>query len=221
MVHNFDLIKQTVLRSPLLKFPDFNQPFYLATDASQLGIGGVLYQPKAGTHEITADNIVAIASKILNEGQQHFSTFKKELLGVIYCLRQYHAYLWGRMDTVVYTDHKPLTYMFTAPNPSVTLQNWMDILLDYCFEIRYRPGITNVLPDHLSRVLTRRYGDNTQPWGVPSNITFNLLPEELDAGEGPSTNIPSDVVAGNSNNSNIQQRAVLRSQRRQALAPPS
>lgn len=223
MVTHFDLLKKAVLRAPFLKFPDFNRPFYLATDASQLGIGGVLYQPKEGTDDIAPDNIVAIASRILNEGQQRYSTFKKELLGVIFCLRQFHTYLWGRLDTVVYTDHKPLTYMFTAPNPSVTLQNWMDILLDYSFEIRYRPGMTNVLPDHLSRVLTRRYGDSTQPWGVPLNITFKLSPEELVAGEGSGTAtiIPSDVIAGNSNSGNnnsgnsntIQQRAVRRSQR--------
>ena len=45
LIECFETIKLALARAPILKFPDFNRPFYLATDASQTGVGGVLYQP--------------------------------------------------------------------------------------------------------------------------------------------------------------------------------
>lgn len=182
MLRHFNLLKDAMVRAPFLRYPDYSRPFYIATDASQLGIGGVLYQPSEGDNEdITANNIVGIASKIISGSQLNYSTFKRELLAVIFCLNHFKRYIWGRVDTVVYTDHKPLKYMFECPNPSVTLQSWMDILLEHCIEIRYRPGVANVLPDALSRVYADRYVDRN--WGVPNGITWNIRPEDLDKGD--------------------------------------
>ena len=180
---HFEQLKIAVANPPFLRFPDFSRPFYLGTDASQLGVGGVLYQPKDGDQDIRPDNIVAIVSKVLSGPQLNYSAFKRELLALVFCLRQFHQYIWGRTDTVVYTDHKPLTYMFTVSNPSVTLQAYLDVILEHCLEVRYRPGVANVLPDFLSRVYGRRYDIERAPWGVPANIRFNILPEELDKGE--------------------------------------
>ncbi len=93
-IHQFETIKHAVTHAPQLRFPDFNKPFYLATDASCVGIGGVLYQPSDDDHEdITRDNIVAICSKKLNPCQRRYSTYKKELYGVVYCMRQFHQYM--------------------------------------------------------------------------------------------------------------------------------
>ena len=41
----WDVVKRAFATAPFLKFPDFNKRFVIATDASQTGIGGVLYQP--------------------------------------------------------------------------------------------------------------------------------------------------------------------------------
>jgi hypothetical protein len=183
MERHFEQLKSAVAHPPFLCFPDFSRPFYIGTDASQLGVGGVLYQPKDGEEDIRPENIVAIVSKVLSGAQLNYSAFKRELMALVFCLRQFHQYIWGRTDTVIYTDHKPLTYMFTVPNPSVTLQAYMDVILEHCLEVRYRPGVANVLPDCLSRVYARRYDVEKAPWGIPSNIKFNILPEELDKGE--------------------------------------
>ena len=168
LIECFDTLKLAIARAPILKFPDFNRPFYLATDASQTGVGGVLYQPETGNDDITGDNIVAICSRKLNQCQQRYSVYKKELFGVIYCLRQFHSYLWGRTDVVVYTDHKPLIYMFESKELSVSLQQWLDVILDYSFTIRYRMGIMNVLPDMLSRMFVSLYEGAAWGTGVPA-----------------------------------------------------
>ena len=84
---SFDTLKQAVCNAPFLQFPDFSLPFHVATDASNTGIGGVLYQPKLVGEHITADNIVAIFSKVLTECQRRYPAYKKELLGIVSCLR--------------------------------------------------------------------------------------------------------------------------------------
>ena len=40
-IHAWDTVKRAVMTAPQLRFPDFNKTFYLATDASSVGIGGV------------------------------------------------------------------------------------------------------------------------------------------------------------------------------------
>ncbi len=164
---SFAVVKNAFASAPLLAYPDYNKAFYIACDASNLGVGGVLYQPQPGDDgNITPNNIVAICSKKLNPSQQNYSVYKKELYGVIYSLRKFHSYVWGRVDTVLYTDHKPLTYLFQSTNLCVALQQWLDVILDYKFEIRYREGVLNILPDMLSRMYVSTYRGRT--WGVPN-----------------------------------------------------
>ena len=166
--NDFEIIKQAVANAPFLKLPDFNQRFAIATDASNSGVGGVLYQPKPNdNNEIKSDNIVMICSKILNQSQTHYSTYKKELFAIVYCLRKFHSYVYGRQFDL-YTDHKPLTFIFTSEKLSVPLQQWLDVIISYSFRIRHREGILNVVPDMLSRMYASAYKRST--WGVPKHI---------------------------------------------------
>jgi RNase H-like domain found in reverse transcriptase/Integrase core domain/Integrase zinc binding domain/Reverse transcriptase (RNA-dependent DNA polymerase)/Chromo (CHRromatin Organisation MOdifier) domain len=166
---SFELTKEAILRAPFLRFPDFDRPFYIASDASNSGIGGVLYQPHGGDDgNITSNNIVMICSKVLSKSQRNYPAYKKELCAIVYCLRQFHSFVWGRTDLVIYTDHKPLIYMFSQTELSVALQQWMDVLCDYCFDIRHRPGVLNVMPDALSRMHAARYDGDA--WGVPTKM---------------------------------------------------
>ena len=167
---SFQTLKKALVSAPILRFPNFSRPFYIASDASNLGCGGVLYQPDDGCDAVTPTNIVAICAKKWGTSQKRYSAYKKELFGLVYCLRKFHQYIWGRTDTVVYTDHKPLTYMFSQPELPVVLEQWMDLILDYSFAIRHRPGILNVVPDQLSRMFAAQYHNSV--WGIPSNIRF-------------------------------------------------
>lgn len=176
---SWELFKRAFASAPLLSFPDFNKRFVLATDASQTGIGGVLYQPNDENDTITADNIVAICSKQLNATQQNYPVYKKELWGLIYCLRKFHTFLWGRRDVKVLTDHKPLVHIMSQKNMTVALQQWMDVILDYDLTIQYRPGVLHVVPDALSRMYTSAYQDRNVPWGTLTNIHFlNVVNDE-------------------------------------------
>jgi hypothetical protein len=180
LLTSFAVVKEALLRSPVLSFPDFTRPFHIATDASQTGIGGVLFQPRFSDEHITPTNIVALVSKKLQPTQQRWPAYRKELYGIVYSLRRFHAYIWGRTDLVLHTDHKPLTHMFSSAELSHPLQQWLDTILDYQFIIVHRDGILNVIPDAISRMFHTAY--STAPvWGVDGSLP--TAPLQLNASQ--------------------------------------
>ena len=71
-LESWEAFKLAFANAPFLKFPDLNKRFCIAHDASQTGVGAVLYQPDDEDDTITPDNIVAIFSKQLNPSQQNY-----------------------------------------------------------------------------------------------------------------------------------------------------
>jgi transposase InsO family protein len=164
---HFNRLKEAIRRSPLLQYPDYMKPFHLATDASNTGIGAVLFQPKSDNEYITPHNIVGFYSHKLTPSEYKYGAYRKELLAVVRSLVQFHHCLFGRADTVLITDHMPLTYLQSSPVLNPTLGQWLDTIQNYQFKIVHRPGALHVQPDQLSRM----YGDvyaKTPAWGVPS-----------------------------------------------------
>jgi len=98
-----------------LKTPDPTRKLHIATDASKVGVGAVLYQPtreqeKENDDSITANNIVLIASRALNKHEKVYPAFKLELLAITYALHEFHEYVYGQKFEL-HTDHKPLVYV--------------------------------------------------------------------------------------------------------------
>ena len=188
----FYTLKAAVASAPILKFPDFTKPFCVTTDASKSGVGGVLFQPDDDDKTVTPHNIVSIVSKKLDQAQCNYSVYKKELFSVIYCLRQFNSYLWGQHFDL-FTDHKPLVYMFDTKDLSVALQQWLDVILDYSFTIHHRPGVLNVVADQLSRMYSQQYESTT--WGVPPQIHF-----DTSCFEAPTTSVAANQTDVDVNN---------------------
>ena len=132
--------------APVLEFPRDGLKFIVATDASQFGIAAVLFQEwDQKAHYIT------FLSKALNGAQLNYSATKRELLAIVFALQRLREYLFGT-HFELRTDHKALTYMFTQKHANTMLQNWLDVLLDFSFDVVHHPGITMILPDALSRI---------------------------------------------------------------------
>jgi transposase InsO family protein len=86
----------------------------------------------------------------LHKHEKNYPAYKKELLAIVFALMKFHQYLWGRRF-VLYTDHRPLTYIHEQKELPQIISNWRDTIFNYDFECIYRPGILNVIPDALSR----------------------------------------------------------------------
>ena len=154
----FQTLKGKLITPPVLKYPDFNQPFILTTDASGEGLGAVLSQGG-----ITRDLPVAFASRTLNRAERNYSTTEQELLAIVWGMHYFRPYLYGRKFTVV-TDHKPLTWIMNVKDPGSRLLRWRIMLEEYDYDIVYRKGALNTNADALSRI-----NSLTAEKGAPEN----------------------------------------------------
>jgi hypothetical protein len=143
----FDTFKSLLASAPILSHPDFRPPFYVATDASNVGVGAVLYQKGPDSRP----KWISFMARTLQPAERKYSATKKELLAIVFALNKFHSYLWGNKFTL-YTDHRALTYMNTQKELNPMMTTWLDTLFDYTFDVIHRPGINNILPDHLSRL---------------------------------------------------------------------
>jgi hypothetical protein len=80
----FELLKQKLKEAPLLRNHDESLPYEVVTDASDLGLGGVLLQE---------GQPVAFESKKLNDAELNYQTTEKEMLAVVHALRVWRCYL--------------------------------------------------------------------------------------------------------------------------------
>lgn len=147
----FEKLKILVCSSPILQIPDFNEDFYLTTDASNYAIGAVLAQKKDGK-----ELPVCYASRTLNKAEQNYSTTEKECLAIIWACHHFRPYLYGR-KFFIYSDHKPLEYLKTCKTQNSRLIRWKLLLEDFEYDIKYINGKANKVADHLSRYPVNRY----------------------------------------------------------------
>lgn len=142
---SFENLKSILCSEPILQYPDFTKPFVLTTDASNYAIGSILSQGK-----VPDDLPIAYASRTLNKAESNYSTTEKELLAIVWSVKHFRPYLYGN-KFFIYTDHKPLTWLFNVKDPGSRLVRWRLALEEYSYEIIYKPGKLNQNADCLSR----------------------------------------------------------------------
>ena len=106
----FEELKDYLTTAPIVRAPDWQFPFEVMCDASDLAVGAVLGQRAEGKLYV-----VYYASKTLNEAQRNYTTTEKELLAVVYALDKFRAYLIGA-EIIIFTDHSALKYLLTKKN---------------------------------------------------------------------------------------------------------
>ena len=119
--------------------------FSLVTDASGLGIGGVLQVRRDGEWKPAA-----YFSRQLKGPEQRYSATEMEALAVIEIVKHFNYYLYGH-NFCVYTDHKPLLQLLTSEHLNPRLRRYAYKLQHWLLEIHYLPGDQNSLADALSR----------------------------------------------------------------------
>ena len=146
-----EIVDSTIdyLRSPeFLVFPDYSKPFILNCDASEKGLGAVLYQKRDGVNKV-----ISYGSRTLTEAEKnyHLHSGKLEFLGLKWSVCDKFCDYLGYTEFEVYTDNNPLTYVMTTAKLNATGLRWVADLANYQFKIRYKPGKWNTDADGLSR----------------------------------------------------------------------
>ena len=103
-----DLIDQ-LSSSSVMAFPDFERPFVIHCDASQDGLGAVLYQTQTDGKLA----VIAFGSRSLTPAEQnyHMHSGKLEFLALKWSITErFRDFLYYAPSFDVYTDNNPLTY---------------------------------------------------------------------------------------------------------------
>ena len=155
-----------ILKSPaVMAFPDFTIPFIVHCDASESGLGAVLYQEQEGKLRVIyyASRTLSPAEKnyYLHSGKLEFLVMKWAILD------KFRDYLYYGLPFTVYSDNNPLSYVLTTAKLNATGMRWVNYLAQFNFKIKYRPGKQSLDCDYLSR-----------NGGFPNNI--NEYTEEID-----------------------------------------
>ena len=142
----FDDVKHHLAQDVLLWRPDVSQPFFVQCDASDIGVGSILYQLHG-----TQRRVIAYSSKLLLERERRYTVSEKELLAILTALQKWRIILLGRRFTVI-TDHSALLpYLKRCRLLSPRLSRWVLALQDFDFDVQHVPGKLNVVADALSR----------------------------------------------------------------------
>ena len=146
----FQAAKDQLSSTKLLAHYDPDGELLLSCDASPYGIGAVLSQKVKPDGE---EKPIAFASRSLAPAERKYSQLDKEGLSIVFGIRKFHQYLFGRKFTIQ-SDHKP---QFGESHPvshitSARLQRWALTLGAYDYHIHYKPGSSYSNPGMLSRL---------------------------------------------------------------------
>ena len=132
------------MRSPILKPVDFNknEPVWVITDGSQMGIGAMYSQGKNWDKCQPA----GFLSKKFTSTQHNYCMHKHKTLVVLEALMKWEDKLLGRK----FTGHKGLEYFKTQPNLSLRQTRWWEYLSHFNYNTIHIDGTWNQVADSLS-----------------------------------------------------------------------
>ncbi|KRH93149.1 pol polyprotein, partial [Pseudoloma neurophilia] len=134
-----NIIYDELKKDAELYFPDLNKTFYLNTDASEDGIGAILYQDQG---------IIGHFSRKLKGAQKNYSVTEKELLAVKLSVEHFRKWLIGSKIQVL-TDNKNL--IGSNFDYDKKTARWKAELSEYNIQYKHISGAENCVADTLSR----------------------------------------------------------------------
>ena len=155
----------------VLVYYDPSLPLKLDCNESAYGVGAVLLH----TFPNGDERPVAYASRTLTQTERGYAQIQKEALSLIFWVKKFHQYLYGRKFFLV-TDHKPLLTILGPKKELPTLaaarfQRWAVLLSAYQHDIEYRSTDRHSNTDGFSRL--PMLPSQTKQDVAPSSV-FNL-----------------------------------------------
>lgn len=121
--------------------------YYVGVDASTYGWGCTLIHNKKLLGCCSGLWNPALRKK-LQQDFRHSNELESEAL--VKALRTFRPWLWGRV-VIVHSDNKSVVSFSNPDNCSNFVRRRLHAILDICPQIRFVSGVSNILPDFLSR----------------------------------------------------------------------
>lgn len=144
----FEELKSRLVTRPVLAIYDHAAETELHTDASRLGIGGVLLQRPQGSTE--SFKPVAYYSRQTTPEEKNFHSYELETLAVVCALRKFRVFLLGK-DFKIITDCSALRSTFQKRDLIPRIARWWLALQEFDCTVEYRAGGKMAHADALSR----------------------------------------------------------------------
>lgn len=146
----FEKLKRLLCTEPVVAMYDADAMVTeVHTDASSKALSGILFQ---GTKTTVLRMIYAV-SKRTTSAETKYHSSRLELYAIIWTLNDnLRHYLLGIRFTVI-TDCQALVYLNIHKTTKPQIARWYEVLQEFDFEIKYRPGIRMPHVDALSRAI--------------------------------------------------------------------
>ena len=127
-------LKEAIVQTPTLHYPDPHKKYIVYTDASDDACGAQLSQEHDGM-----EFPIAFLSHTFTETQQKWSTTEQEAYGVYYAITKWNYYLQGANITVR-NNHKPLARFLNGKNTNNKVNRWSLELATYNISFEWISG---------------------------------------------------------------------------------
>ena len=152
---SFEMLKDALITSPILKYLDPNKPYTLFTDASKYAWACVLTQE----HEHEKDgkifkinHLITLASGLFKESQSNWAALTKEAFAIYSSIKKLSYYLEDA-EIILRSDHLPLKKFLQKNTLNTKVNNWAVEISPYKIQFEYIKGIKNTLADTMSRLI--------------------------------------------------------------------
>lgn len=142
----FSLLKGMLINRPILALYNPCLDTELHTDASALGIGGILMQWQESPRVLKP---VAYFSRQTTPEERHLHSYELETLAIVCSLKKFRVYLVG-IEFKVITDCHALRTTLTKRDLVPRIARWWLQISEFTFSIEYRPGSRMAHVDALS-----------------------------------------------------------------------
>jgi hypothetical protein len=153
----FHALQHALTRASMLLLPDFDHDFVVECDLSGSGFGVVLHQ---------GGGPVAFFSKQITPHHAKLAAYERELIDLVLIVCHWRHYLWGR-TFLIRTDHFSLKFLLDQRLSTIPQHQWLSKLLSFDFHAKFKPMVSNVVADALSRRDTKDSG-TTLALSVPT-----------------------------------------------------
>ena len=152
---SFELLKEALIKEPILRFPDPNKPYTLYTDASKYAWSCVLtqqYTHDMDDKQIVVNHPITYVSGLFKGSQLNWAALTKEAYAIYMSIKKLTYYLEDA-EITLRSDHLPLKRFLQRNTLNTKVNNWAVEISPFKISFEYIKGIKNTLADTMSRLV--------------------------------------------------------------------